>query len=236
MIFDILVIAVLLISALHAFWRGLIREVLTIFGARGGLFAALTYGDDLNPLLDGWLGVEQGENATKLFDMIPMTLVSDVLSYAAVFVLIFGVLTFLSHLIAEQARALGLGAIDRTLGVVFGLARGLLIVGIFYLPIHIVMDDKDKEEWFKESQTQPVVAGVSGWIEGLLPENMLPLKTKIQDVAPPKTATETIRSTLDLLKQDAPSPTEPVTPATPQYSPEDRQQMDQLIEQEKAAP
>jgi membrane protein required for colicin V production len=234
MMFDILVIAVLLISALHAFWRGLIREVLTIFGALGGLFASLSYGDDLNPVMDTWLGVVEGEKATKLFDVIPMTLVSDVLSYAAIFVLVFGVLTFLSHLIAEQARALGLGAIDRTLGVVFGLARGLLIVAIFYLPIHIVMDDKDKQEWFKESHTHPVVAGVSGWIEGLLPENMLPFKTKVQDDAPAVDPTKAIQSTLDLLKQDPPRPADP-PPATG-YETDTREKMDQLIDQEKATP
>lgn len=176
MIFDIIVLAVLLVSSLHAFWRGFIREVLTIFGAIGGVFAALAFGDDVRPLMDSWLGVTEGADVTKLFNVIPMTLVSTLLSYGAVFILVFGVLSFISHLIAEQVRALGLGAVDRTLGVVFGLARGLVILGIFYLPIHIMMDDKTKTSWFQESQTHPIIAGVSGVIEQWMPNSFLVAK------------------------------------------------------------
>jgi membrane protein required for colicin V production len=178
MIFDILIIAVVLISALHAFWRGFIREILTIFGAIGGLFATLAYGDDLRPLMDSWLGVADGADGDKLFGMVSMSIVSAGLSYLAIFVLVFGVLSFIAHLIAEQVRALGLGAVDRTLGVVFGLARGLLIVGIFYLPLHILMNDDDKESWFKESHTHVIVSSISSFIESALPDDMMPFSNQ----------------------------------------------------------
>jgi membrane protein required for colicin V production len=157
MIFDIIILGVVLVSALHAFWRGFIREILTIFGAIGGVFATLAYGDDLRPLMDGWLGVVDGKDAEKLFGMVSMSIVSIGLAYLAIFVLVFGVLSFIAHLIAEQVRALGLGAVDRTLGVVFGLARGLLIVGIFYLPLHIMKVDESKKEWFQDSHTHFIV-------------------------------------------------------------------------------
>lgn len=199
MIFDTIVIAVLLISALHAFWRGFIREILTIFGAIGGLLAALAFGDDLRPLMDTWLGVGSGEGAGKLFDVIPMTLVSAVLAYGAVFIIIFGVLSFISHLIAEQVRALGLGAVDRTLGVVFGLVRGLLILGIFYLPVHIVMDKDTKKEWFKESKTHLYVETVSSWIQKMMPSTMVPFLDEDKDDQSGKNARENLEE-LDVLK------------------------------------
>ncbi len=181
MIFDIIVLAVLLVSALHAFWRGFIREILTIFGAIGGVFAALAFGDDVRPLMEGWLGIEQGAPATKLFDAIPMSLIATLLSYGVVFIIVFGVLSFISYLIAEQVRALGLGAVDRTLGVVFGLARGLLILGIFYLPIHVVMDDKTKDIWFKESKTHVVIVAVSNMIERFMPVSFLSSSERTAD-------------------------------------------------------
>lgn len=214
MIFDTIVIAVLLISALHAFWRGFIREVLTIFGAIGGVLAALAFGDDLRPLTDSWLGVVEvdGEKVAKLFDVIPMTLVSAVLAYTAVFIIIFGVLSFISHLIAEQVRALGLGALDRTLGVVFGLARGFLILGIFYLPVHIVMDKETKREWFKESRSHIYVEAISTWLQDIMPDNMMPFKDDQKSDAKETPQNNHAGDTIDELKSgqdddNTPTPT-----------------------------
>ena len=206
MIFDIIVLAVLLVSALHAFWRGFIREVLTIFGAIGGVFAALAFGAGLRPIMDGWLGIVQGEKVAKLFDVIPMTLVSTVLSYALIFILVFGVLSFISHLISEQVRSLGLGAVDRTLGVVFGLARGFVILGIFYLPIHLFMDDSNKESWFQESKTQVVVAGVSEVIKNMMPGSLFANQTaKASDDPTKAKVTDVLKQINDVVKPVAPS-------------------------------
>jgi membrane protein required for colicin V production len=228
MIFDIIVLAVVLISALHAFWRGLIREVLTIFGAIGGVFAALAFGDDVRPFMDGWLGVGAAGAPTKLFDLVPMTLVSATLSYLAVFVLLFGVLSFISHLIAEQVRAIGLGAVDRTLGVVFGLARGLLIVGIFYLPLHIMMDPADKREWFKTSQSHMVVEKIAQWLETMIPGSML----VDEKPAPAPTTRDQLKEQGVLPGGDAAPAANPASaPASGQgYNTNDRKMIDQLID------
>ena len=42
---------------------------------------------------------------------------------------------------------------DRSLGVIFGVARALLLLGLFYLPFHLMMPEKPKEEFFANSQT-----------------------------------------------------------------------------------
>lgn len=235
MIFDIIVLSVLLISALHAFWRGFIREVLTIFGAIGGVFAALAFGDDVRPIMDSWLGVTHGENATKLFDAIPMSLISTLLSYGAVFILVFGILSFISHLIAEQVRALGLGAVDRTLGVVFGLARGFVILGIFYLPIHIMMDDKTKENWFQESQTHPVIEGVSGVIEQWMPRSFLATKEKSPQ-HPTNTIDPTAAAVQGVIKElkNTMTPDDSRSSPTPAqgYAPDSGDKLNKLINQQ----
>ncbi len=235
MIFDIIVLAVLLVSSLHAFWRGFIREVLTIFGAIGGVFAALAFGDDVRPLMDSWLGVTEGADVTKLFNVIPMTLVSTLLSYGAVFILVFGVLSFISHLIAEQVRALGLGAVDRTLGVVFGLARGLVILGIFYLPLHIMMDDKTKTNWFQESQTHPIIAGVSGVIEQWMPNSFLVAKDGETKKESPliDPAAAAVQGVIKELKSTITPAADPAsdTPPTQGYAPDSGEKLNKLIGQ-----
>lgn len=223
MVFDIIVIVVLLISALHAFWRGFIREILTIFGAIGGVFAALAFSPMLRPLMDSWLGIKEGAEPTKLFQIIPMELVSGALSYGAIFIIVFGVLSFISHLIAEQVRALGLGAVDRTLGVVFGLARGLLILGIFYLPIHIIMDDDTKKEWFKSTRTHVYIEAIATAIENNLPDDLLPLKETEKKETDPGTD---IPSGLEGMQKPE---TNPASTDTSGYDTKQREMLNTLI-------
>ena len=91
MIIDLVVGAVVIISAIISFLRGLIRETLTIAGVVGGFFAAVFFGPKLAPTFNGWLGVPENLDdpdveVEKLFDLIPMNVVADVCAYAAVFV------------------------------------------------------------------------------------------------------------------------------------------------------
>jgi uncharacterized membrane protein required for colicin V production len=133
---DIAVIVLLLISAGVSFFRGLIREVLTIVGAVGGGFAALAFGPKLVPLMSKWFGVVEGKPPAKLFDLIPMDVVAQIAAYAGIFVIVFIILQLASHLISSAAQAVGLGSVDRTLGIFFGLARGLLLYLILQIPHH----------------------------------------------------------------------------------------------------
>jgi membrane protein required for colicin V production len=239
MIFDIVVLLVLLISALHAFWRGFIREVLTILGAIGGVFAAITFAGQLRPVTNGWLSVKEGEKVTKLFDIIPMDLVSSALSYGLIFILVFGILTFISHLIAEQVRALGLGAVDRTLGVVFGLARGVLVLMIFYLPVYIVIDQKNKDDWFKESKTYVYVDTGTKWMIAQLPEDMRPTtKTPetMPDDKPDSSTLDDLRTTSGKKKPEEPTSAGTNTPKVNEsgYNELQRQVLDKLIDKGSA--
>ena len=60
---DIGVILVLFISAGVSFFRGFIREVLTVLGVFGGAFAAFMFGGQLRPFMAGLFGITEGEEA-----------------------------------------------------------------------------------------------------------------------------------------------------------------------------
>ncbi len=166
---DIGVVLVLLISAGVSFFRGLIREALTILGVLGGGFAALTFGANFVPLISEWFGIEEGKDAGKLFDLIPMELVAQITAYAGIFILVFVILQLASHLISNAAQAIGLGPVDRTLGIFFGLARGLLLLGVLYLPFHLILDEDSKKEWFEKSQTMVFVQATTEWLISFVP-------------------------------------------------------------------
>lgn len=171
MIIDILVGLVLLVSALISFLRGFIREVLTIFGTIGALAAAYFGGPVLSPVMRGWLGVKEGEPVPELFDVIPYTIVADVLSYGLIFIAVLIVLSIISHILAEGVRKVGLGAVDRTLGVAFGLARGFIILALVYIPVKLIAGPEKIRNWFEGSRAHPVIDMGAEWMIDLLPEN-----------------------------------------------------------------
>lgn len=174
MIIDIVVALVVLCSALISFMRGFIREVLTIAGVVGGILAAVFVGPSLAPTVRTWFGAgetKDGAEAAKLFDLIPMEVVADITTYGVIFVAVVIVLSVLSHFISGAVKAVGLGPVDRSLGVIFGVARALVLLGLFYLPFHLMMPDRPKEEFFKDSQTHYFIEKIAAVMESYLPES-----------------------------------------------------------------
>jgi membrane protein required for colicin V production len=111
--FDFGVLIVVGLSTLFAFIRGVIREVIALVAWVVGLVAAVTF----TPSLGDWLPASLGGPALR-----------DVLAFVMI---LFGALlagSFIAWPLAKAVRAVGLGFVDRFLGSIFGLARGLLLV------------------------------------------------------------------------------------------------------------
>ena len=170
MIIDLVVLAVLLISAAISFFRGFIREVLTIAGLLAGLFCAYTFGDDLAPIFQNWLGVTE-DNNQKLFDIVPMSLVGTALAYGTIFIAVVIIVSALSYFIYRAVKAIGLGPVDRTFGVLFGLIRGALLVSLVYLPFHFGMDENSKDSFFEDSVTHTYMEDLTEYLVSFLPSS-----------------------------------------------------------------
>ena len=135
--FDYGVIAILLASLALGLWRGLIGEVLALLAwVLAGLAA--------------WqLGPEVGGLITAIADPGLRVLAG----YAAVVVGVLIVLALVRLAVRGLLKALGLTAVDRVLGVVFGVARGLLIV--FILVASGGMTSLPKEAWWRNASLSP---------------------------------------------------------------------------------
>ncbi len=108
-ILDYLIIAVLGGSALLGLLRGFTREVFSLFAWIVAFIAARS----LTPALADWLPV--GE---------PGSLLRPVLTFVALMVVARMVLDIFSRLVAALLRGIGLGPLDRLLGLIFGTIRG----------------------------------------------------------------------------------------------------------------
>lgn len=238
MFFDLVILGVLLVSAVFAFLRGFIREVLTILGVVGGLAAALAFGRELVPLMGEWIGVDpKAEEPQLMMGVVPYTIVADVLAYGSIFLIVVIILSVISNLLAGWARTIGLGAIDRTLGVIFGIARGVLVLAVLYLLPYLLFEEDSRKGWFKDSRLIVYIEQTSSWLAEFLPDSVKNTNpAQVGDKANALTkATRDKLKDLDLLKGDEDS--KPASnPDEPGYGQETRQDMQELIEEQTDIP
>jgi membrane protein required for colicin V production len=235
MILDIIAGLIMLASVLIAILRGFIREVLTIFGLVGGAVAAYIGGPLLSPYYQSWMGVTEGQDEPeKLLDMVPYPLVAEVLAYATVFIVFVILLSILSHFLAESVKSLGLGAVDRTLGMVFGIVRGVLFLGLLYLPIYYLAGDEQKEDWsfLQDSKSRVYLEATSEWIAGFIPVNEEDIN--FEETSETANAVNDARKKLEDMNLLQKSDSELQDPEDQKqkdgYTDESRSEMDKLIE------
>jgi membrane protein required for colicin V production len=149
---DIAVVAILAISALFAFWRGLVREVLSV-AAWVGAGVATYFG---LPLLRPF---------TRQY--IELAIVADVVTGLAIFLVVLVICSIISHLLSRGVRASALGALDRSLGLLFGLARGALLVCVLFLLIDWWFPADQRPVWVTEAKSLPAVAKGADMLKSL---------------------------------------------------------------------
>lgn len=116
--FDYALIAVVGISALIGIWRGLVREVFALAGWIAAIAVALLFA---------------GEAARLIPASFATPVVRTVIAFVGIFVVILVTAAIAGLLFTKAVRAVGLGLADRTLGGVFGFARGALILLVLVL-------------------------------------------------------------------------------------------------------
>lgn len=237
MVVDIVAALILLASTVISILRGFIREVLTIFGLVGGALAAYLGGPLLSPAISGWLGIADGDEEQKFMDVLPYTMMADMLAYAVIFIVFVIIFSILSHFLAVSIKNIGLGAVDRTLGMVFGLIRGVLFLGLLYLPIHYLVEDAQMEEWdwLKTSKSRVYLNATSGWIAGFIPsESMEELEQGVGQITKEVGSITEARKKLeelDLLQKEEGVADQNNSPENKEgYSQDFRKKLDQLIE------
>jgi membrane protein required for colicin V production len=169
MTLDITVLAILFLSATIAFMRGFVREILTIGSLAGAAGATFAFGSSLTPMIRNWLIDPKATEPQMLFNMVPYEMVAPVLSYGLVFVGVLILLTMITHMISKGVHAVGLGPVDRSLGVVFGLVRGVIIIGLLSLVLNFVFSETQRKDFFGESKTYPYISYMADLTQAMLP-------------------------------------------------------------------
>lgn len=154
-VFDIGVIAVLLVSALLAYARGFVHEVLAIVGWIGAIFATF-YGF---PYLQPYAR-----------QLIPMELAADLTAGVVIFIFTLVFLSMLTRAVSKKVQASALNALDRALGFLFGLLRGALIVVIAYIGLELVMPKEKQPPFVRGARSMQLIEPAARELIKLLPD------------------------------------------------------------------
>ena len=160
-ILDFILFGIMAISGLLALARGLTREVLSLV-AWGLAAAAAFFASKQKPLLDL---VAPHVDPTK-------PVVAQVIVAAVAFILVLIIVSVISVKISDRVVDSRVGAFDRTLGLLYGLARGLVLVSIAYLFYGWLLPVDRQEDWVKNAVSIPVVRTVGNMLLGLMPPDI----------------------------------------------------------------
>ena len=158
-VFDVVVIAVIVLSGLFALMRGLVKEVLSIVSWVGALFVAL-YGF--------------GYVAPFVHKLIQPAWLADAITGIGLFVASLIALGLIASAVSGAVRKSSAGALDRSLGFLFGLVRGALIICVAWLAVSWALTSSERPEWLKSARTLPLVERGANMLAGMVPGRTIP--------------------------------------------------------------
>lgn len=149
---DIVILVVVALSFMMGGFRGLVKEALSLATWIAALLIAAFFYEQL---------------AALFIDVIDSITLRQMAAFALLFVGSVFVGTLISNLISRLMSAVGLGGVDRVLGALFGIIRGLIIVGlvIFVLMAYPL---EFTSSWFENSLLVPYIVMLIERVQSLL--------------------------------------------------------------------
>lgn len=155
---DLIVVGAIAASALLAFFRGFVREVLAIGGWIGAIAIAYTF----NIPSRGFFR-----------SMISATWVADIVGPIVLFVTALVVFSLVTGFLTSQIRSSQLSAVDRALGLCFGAARGVLLVCIANIALTYFVPKDNRPAWIADAKTIGLLDQGADQLAALVPPDMV---------------------------------------------------------------
>ena len=179
---DGILVGFTLVSAMLAMVRGFSREVLSIASWVGAAAAAFFFYPILLPYVQPHIDNEQ----------LAMAAAAGI-----IFIVALIVITVLTMKIADFIIDSRVGALDRTLGFLYGAARGILVVAVGLLFFNWLVGD-NAPSWVLEAKSRPLLESIGTALENALPDD--PENSILERFSP---------------DESEPAPAEPSVPETP---------------------
>jgi membrane protein required for colicin V production len=158
-ILDFILFGIMIVSALLALSRGFTREVLSLL-AWGAAAAAAYFAIQQQPLMD------------LVLPHVAKPVIGQIAVAAAAFILVLIIVSVISVKISDRVVDSRVGAFDRTLGLIYGLLRGLILVSIAYLFYGWLLPVDRQEDWVRNAVTLPAIRSVSNAMLNFMPPDI----------------------------------------------------------------
>ncbi|MBE6451243.1 MAG: hypothetical protein E7016_04695 [Alphaproteobacteria bacterium] len=161
---DVVILIITAVSALIALFRGLVKEVLSIVGWTLAAVVVFYMLPILTPIAKNY---------------IASSMMASIVTALAVLIVFYVVWLLTTDKLIGKVRSSKLSALDRVLGLLFGVVRACLIVILFNILLSWVLPEESKEGMFKESRYFQLAGEFAKPIEGLIPEetkNLIKIK------------------------------------------------------------
>jgi len=152
---DYAILAILVVSAGISVLRGFLREAISLLGWVLAFWLALTFADDIGALFAGHISQPAMRHGVAFFAIVVVSLVGT------------AIVMYLVRLIIDKTEITGT---DRALGIVFGIARGIVIVAILVLLAGLT--EVPKDPWWRESTFLPHFQVLAVELQSLLPTDV----------------------------------------------------------------
>jgi membrane protein required for colicin V production len=173
-IIDIIIAVAVIVSIIVGLIRGFIKEAISIAALVIAIWAALYLGPSIGGVSENWLSSEELQ---KWFGRV----------------LVFGIVLAIGGLLgwglSKLIRLSVLSSIDRLMGSLFGILRGLVLIGVFILGGRFAGFSND--QWWLDSTFIPYFEVVADWIEVMAPQGLdLITPDKSAETAPAEVLSE----------------------------------------------
>jgi membrane protein required for colicin V production len=220
---DLGLIVIILVSALLSMVRGFTREILAIGSWAAAAAAAYFFYPLVVPYIEPYIHKEP----------IPQVIAAAVVFFATLIVV-----SVLTVRISDAILDSKVGALDRSLGFLFGAARGFLLGVVAFAIFNWLVADKQQPEWVKDAKTRPFLQQTAQWIVQWLPDDAERTiegwlkKTKTTSPGGEEPPDELLAA--PPTDSAAPQPTSPTPPANVPAA--DKQKLDAILNKPAAPP
>lgn len=150
---DVLILLVLLGSTLIGLLRGFVREAISLAFWIVAIWAAWKFGPVVEPHLGGLLTDPK---------------IAPWVGRLVILVLVLLVGWVIGMLLSYFTRSVGLGPLDRVIGLLFGIVRGLVLMGLMIIGGELL--HMNQEDWWSRSKLVPYGETVGDWLRAMVGE------------------------------------------------------------------
>jgi membrane protein required for colicin V production len=219
---DMAIAVVVLLSALVAYARGFVHSFLFVAAWVGAIFATFY----------GFAYVQPYAH-----DLIKVRWAADIAAGASIFIVTLAILSLISQAIGRAVKDSALNVVDRSLGFLFGILRGVVLVCLAYLVVEWAMPvEENRPAWVRSARSVPLISSGIVLMKSMLPADVAAKGGKGPSLPRPPTEQaqrlleEEGKKTLDRILSPEPQAQSKTTDARQGYTDQERRDIDRLID------